>query len=65
MNIFNQIRIANENAENFSEAAALWYRVVVGVGICIPLLFIVGFITGALMFKNPLAAGSELVNAMF
>ncbi|CAL1777870.1 hypothetical protein vBAbaMPhT2_248 [Acinetobacter phage vB_AbaM_PhT2] len=65
MNILNQIKIANENAEGFAELASLWYRVFVGLGICIPLLFIAGFVTGCLMLKNPIAAGQEVVNGMF
>lgn len=65
MEIFNQIKMANEECETFPERAALWYRVFAGLVICIPLLFIVGFVTGCFMFKNPLEAGVECVNGMF
>lgn len=65
MNILDQIKIANEECETVVERFYLWYRIIIGFGICIPLLYIVGFITGCLMFKNPIQAGIECVRGMF
>lgn len=65
MRIFDQILHANDECEGFLEWMLLWWRVFFGLIICIPLLFIVGFICGVLMLKNPFMAGIECVNGMF
>lgn len=65
MNIFEQIKVANENCESIGEYVSLWYRVFVALLICIPVLFLAGFVTGCIMFKNPVIAGAEVINAMF
>ncbi|ADG59997.1 hypothetical protein Acj9p097 [Acinetobacter phage Acj9] len=65
MNVFTQIKHANEDCESFSERFALWYRAFVGVGIVIPILFVTGFLLGCIMFKNPVATGQELVKSLF
>lgn len=63
--ILKQIQIANEECETMPEWIALWWRVFAGLGFCIPILFVAGFITACLMFKNPVQGGFECVNGMF
>lgn len=63
--IVRQIKHANEECESATQRVSLWYRAIIGVGICIPLLYVAGFIVGALMLKNPIEAGVEVINGVF
>ncbi len=65
MNIFKQIEHAWEEHETLAKRVELIYRIIIGLGVCVPLLFICGFICGCVMFKNPIEAGTATVDGMF
>ena len=65
MKILDQIRIANDTIDNPIEKLFFWYTVIVGLLICIPILFLAGFICGCLLLKNPILSGKYCVEGMF
>lgn len=65
MKIFEQIKVANQECETLPEFLKLWYTVFAGLLICIPLLYIVGFICGILFIKNPHKSAKAVIDGVF
>lgn len=65
MRILNDVIEANRNCKKPLEYLSLWYRVLIGFGFTIPLLFLIGFISGIFLFANPVKAGQAAVNSLF
>lgn len=65
MRIIDQVKNAHDECESFVEFVKLYYSVFAGFCIAMPLLYVVGFITGLLMIKNPFESGKACIDGMF
>lgn len=65
MDYFNSIKHAIDEAETIPEYIEVYYRTLVCTLLIVPILFLCGFLCGAMLFVNPVKAGKELLNSMF
>lgn len=63
--IIAQIQHAWEDSTGFSEKAPLVWRIIFSFLIGIPLLYLAGFLSACILFKNPFEAGAQVVESMF
>lgn len=65
MTKIDQIKDSYSRSKSLLDKVAIVYRAIFGLGICIPVLYLCGFLVGCLMLANPLEVGKATVDGVF